>query len=76
MNGLPASLSLSQALPFLGGVSIGTAYAAIRNDTFPVPVLKVNNRIVVPTKPLISAVGLTVDEALEILNAPTAPEAA
>ncbi|WKE58282.1 DNA-binding protein [Corynebacterium tuberculostearicum] len=68
MDILPPSLSVSQALLFLGNVSKSTFYASIRNDTFPSRVLRINNRIVIPTMPLLEAVGMPADKALEMLN--------
>ena len=68
MDILPPSLSVSQALLFLGNVSKSTFYASIRNNTFPSRVLRINNRIVIPTMPLLDAVGIPADKALELLN--------
>jgi hypothetical protein len=45
------------------GVSRGAAYDAIRRGTFPVPVLKLSQRRwVVPTAPLLRALGLEDEE--------------
>lgn len=68
MDTLPASLSASQVIPFFGGTSKSTIYTSIRNNTFPTRLLRINNRIVIPTRPLIEAMGMTPEEALEVLN--------
>lgn len=41
-------------------LSIGrsTAYQSVRENTFPVPVIRIGTRIVVPTKPLLDLLGL------------------
>lgn len=41
------------------GVSASQAYALVKADTFPVPVVRVGSRIVVPTEGLRTALGLT-----------------
>ncbi|MCG7235247.1 AlpA family transcriptional regulator [Corynebacterium sp. ACRQP] len=40
------------------GISRSGAYNAARAGKFPTPVLKINGRYVVPTKPLLDALGL------------------
>ena len=40
------------------GISRNSAYEAARTGNFPSPVLKINGRYVVPTKPLLDALGL------------------
>lgn len=54
---MPATVSLREAAKLLG-VSNSTAYAAARNGSFPVPVLKIGGRYAVPAKPLLDALGL------------------
>ena len=40
------------------GISKITAYTAVKEDEFPVPVIKIGGRYVVPTKPLLDLLGL------------------
>lgn len=40
------------------GIGQSTAYEAARKDALPFPVLKVNSRYIVPTKPLLETLGL------------------
>lgn len=40
------------------GISRSSAYGAARTGDFPAPVLKINGRYVVPTKPLLDVLGL------------------
>ncbi|MFW9032655.1 helix-turn-helix transcriptional regulator [Corynebacterium striatum] len=51
------ALSLREVAPLLG-VSDSTIYAAARDGKLPFPVLKINSRYVVPTKPLLETLGL------------------
>lgn len=53
----PATLTIQEAASLLG-VGLSSAYEAARTGNFPTPVLKVNGRYVVPTKPLLDALGL------------------
>jgi predicted DNA-binding transcriptional regulator AlpA len=39
------------------GISSRQAYALIRRDEFPVPTLRLGRRVVVPTRPLLDALG-------------------
>lgn len=41
------------------GISVSSAYAAARDNTFPFPVLKIGGRYVVPRKPLLETLGMT-----------------
>lgn len=52
-----ATVSITEAAKLLG-IGRSSAYEAARNGTFPVPVLRINTRFVVPTKPLLDALGL------------------
>lgn len=45
------TISLADAAELLG-VARSTAYAAVKDGTFPVPVIHVGTRIAVPTAPL------------------------
>lgn len=47
------------------GISLSTGYAAARGGTFPVQVIKVGGRYVVPTRPLLELLGLA-DEPQEV----------
>ena len=51
------TVSLTEAAQLLG-IGRSTAYAAARNDEFPVQVIKVGGRYIVPTKPLLDLLGL------------------
>lgn len=51
------TLTLVQAADLLG-IGRSTAYAAVRNNDFPAPVIKIGGRYVVPTKPLLDLLGL------------------
>ena len=51
------TISIRDAAPLLG-ISASTAYAAVRAGTFPVPVIHIGGRIVVPTAPLRKLLGL------------------
>lgn len=53
----PATVSIPEAASLLG-ISRSSAYNAAQNGTFPSKVIKINGRYVVPTKPLLDAVGL------------------
>nr|DAL10383.1 MAG TPA_asm: Pyocin activator protein PrtN [Caudoviricetes sp.] len=51
------TISLRQAAKVLC-VGESTAYAAVRAGKFPIPVLHVGGRIIVPTAPLLEALGI------------------
>lgn len=44
------------------GIGYSTAYAAVRAGTFPVKVVKIGGRYVVPTRPLLELLGLANDD--------------
>lgn len=48
--------------PWLG-MSKSAVYAAIRDDKFPFPVLRIGGRIVIPTAPIREALGLGANSA-------------
>lgn len=52
-----ATVSITEAAKLLG-IGRSSAYEAARNGSFPVPVLRINTRFVVPTKPLLDLLGL------------------
>lgn len=54
---MTATVSIPEAAKLLG-ISRSSAYGAARTGNFPAPVLKINGRYVVPTKPLLDALGL------------------
>lgn len=54
---MPTTVSLPKAAALLG-ISRGSAYANARANDFPVPVIKIGGRYVVPTKPLLDLLGL------------------
>ncbi|RSZ61244.1 DNA-binding protein [Corynebacterium hylobatis] len=60
----PESLTLSmrEAAAILG-ISPSTAYAAAKDDAFPVPVIKINSRYVVSKKSLMELLGLSPKDA-------------
>lgn len=51
------TISIREAAKLLG-IGHSSAYAAIRNDQFPTPVIKIGGRYVVPTKPLLDLLGI------------------
>ncbi|WP_175934564.1 AlpA family transcriptional regulator [Corynebacterium sp. Marseille-P4321] len=51
------TLNIAEAASLLG-IGRSSAYEAARTGKFPTPVLKINGRYVVPTKPLLDALGL------------------
>lgn len=55
------TISIRDAAPLLG-ISASTAYAAVRAGTFPVPVIHIGGRIVVPTAPLRKLLGIEGDD--------------
>lgn len=44
------------------GIAPSTAYAAVKDGTFPVPVIKIGSRYVVPKKALTELLGVTSEE--------------
>jgi hypothetical protein len=52
------------------GLSRTQAYEAIKRDRFPVPVIRIGRRIVVPTRPLLRLLGI--DDADETHDIPPA----
>ena len=54
---MQASITVRQAAQLIG-ISQGGAYKAIREGTFPTPVIKTGGRITVPTKQLLDLLGL------------------
>ncbi|WP_301925161.1 helix-turn-helix transcriptional regulator [Corynebacterium glaucum] len=55
------AISLSEAASLLG-IGRSTAYNYAREGNFPVPVFRVGSRYVVPTRPLLEALGLNREE--------------
>ena len=53
----PATLTIQEAASLLG-IGLSSAYEAARTGNFPTPVLRISGRYVVPTKPLLDALGL------------------
>lgn len=53
-----ATVSLTEAAELLG-VGRATAYNAAKSGNFPVPVLRVGSRYVVPTRPLLQVLGVS-----------------
>lgn len=51
------TLTLPEAAALLG-IGRTSSYAAARDGNFPVPVIKIGGRYVVPTKPLLDLLGL------------------
>lgn len=56
------TISLREAADIMG-IGHSTAYAAVKNDTFPVPVIRIGGRYVVPKKPFMNLLGVTAEEA-------------
>lgn len=53
----PTVFTVRQAAKALQ-IGESTAYAAIRTDTFPTPVIRVGGRFVIPAKPLLDLLGI------------------
>lgn len=51
------TVTLIQAAKLLG-IGRSTAYAAVRSNEFPTPVIKIGGRYVIPTKPLLDLLNL------------------
>lgn len=51
------TIGLLEAAAILG-IGRSTAYQSVSKDEFPVPVIRIGSRIVVPTKPLLDLLGL------------------
>lgn len=60
------TLTVAESAKILG-ISVSSAYSAIRSNEFPAKVLKIGNRYVIPTKPFLQALGL--DELPELSTA-------
>lgn len=45
----------------LGGLCRDESYRAVKRGTFPVPVIKVGRRLVVPVQPILELLGLDAD---------------
>lgn len=54
------TITASAVAPFVG-MSKSAVYAAIRDDKFPFPVLRIGGRIVIPTAPIRDALGIDQD---------------
>lgn len=54
---LPPAITVPEAAEILG-CSSSAAYEAIRAGDFPVPVLRIGRKIVVPSRPLLEQLGL------------------
>jgi excisionase family DNA binding protein len=54
----PATYTVREAGRLLG-LGNSSAYAAVKNGEFPVPVIKIGGRYVIPRKPLDDLLGLT-----------------
>jgi hypothetical protein len=46
----------------LGGLGRDESYRAVKRGKFPVPVIKVGRRLVVPTQPILALLGLDIPE--------------
>lgn len=57
MPATPPTITIAAAANLLG-IGRSSAYEAARTGNFPAPVLKINGRYVVPTKPLLDVLGL------------------
>lgn len=54
---MQTSITVARAAELIG-ISHGGAYKAIREDKFPISVIRAGGRITVPTKPLLDLLGL------------------
>ncbi|MGP5242520.1 helix-turn-helix transcriptional regulator [Corynebacterium flavescens] len=57
MSATSPTISVHRAAAMLG-IAPSSAYAAIRNNNFPTPVIQIGGRYVVPTKPFLALLGL------------------
>lgn len=57
MTSTRTSISLTQAAAMLG-IGRSTSYMAAHDNEFPVPVIKIRGRFVVPVRPLLDLLGL------------------
>ncbi|QXB18944.1 Helix-turn-helix domain-containing protein [Corynebacterium coyleae] len=57
MSSTPPTITIAAAANLLG-IGRSSAYEAARTGNFPTPVLKINGRYVVPTRPLLDILGL------------------
>ncbi|CCE55306.1 helix-turn-helix transcriptional regulator [Corynebacterium casei] len=58
---MTAKKSLTTTIPIaaeLLGISVSSAYAAVRDGKFPTKVIQIGGRYVIPTKPLLDLIGL------------------
>lgn len=53
----PPTITIPVAAELLG-ISASSAYAAVRDGKFPVKVIQIGGRYVIPTKPLLELIGL------------------
>lgn len=53
----PPTITIPVAAELLG-ISASSAYAAVRDGKFPVKVIQISGRYVIPTKPLLELLGL------------------
>lgn len=60
LRSLPVVVDLITAARVLG-IGRTTAYAMVRTGRWPTPVLRVGNRIRIPTAPLLDLLGLSTD---------------
>jgi hypothetical protein len=58
IRGLGVRTDVPTAGAILGGLCRDEAYRAVKRGTFPVPVIKVGRRLVVPVQPILVALGL------------------
>lgn len=56
------TISIKEAAALIG-IGQSTAYTAAKNGTFPVPVIRVGSRYVVPAEPLKTLLGISTTEA-------------
>ncbi|MGP9760701.1 helix-turn-helix domain-containing protein [Corynebacterium sp. AOP12-C2-36] len=56
-----ATYTVREAAKLLG-IGASAAYAAAKADAFPVPVIKIGGRYVIPRRPLDDLLGLTTEE--------------
>ena len=57
LDALPTTVSVEQAAAALG-IGRALAYDLIRQGRFPVPILRLGRRLIVPTVPLVRTLGL------------------
>jgi hypothetical protein len=73
VRALGVRCSVPQAGEILGGLSATQSYLLAQRGDFPVPILKVGRRLIVPTAPILELLGLSDHGADRAQSAPLQP---